>query len=832
MSATSPVALGTRQRGSNAARKSTPIMQLALAAVMGCAIGALFISVLKLQRGAQSAGGWSAAASDRNGRPAAIIAQRGIRDASNLHHHRRRRHHHRWSSPPPDPPFYEMLLSSPPPPHLPSEGLVYDADVGMDGSVSGQTEAGASSHESCSQMAAEHGVVPHHSWGTLPSEGQALWQALDCDHEVLPTDGGDSSESSSDGGGGGGGGGGGSSANTDEDSNGFVDSHGFVFRSSSRKSRHSRDVGDRDAVRSNSTRGVHMTAAARREQLGRRRRRRIAAAKLAAAGLADVVGSVSSGRGSASEQCARMREQHGVRPGTSWGSLSPLGQRRWVRLQCDKMDPEQERKRQTEATYLSEYSMRLKAALAARPPERRISRPNGGATARRPQTPGNGTAAAAAATAVVPRADATGTETVGKKTVVSVCVCTTSRHTDATELGQLALFSIMLPSLRDSLAPRRNVASGTWSVPTRSGGGATLGARLRSWFAAATAPTNGRAGTAEVEAPDVSAEGAGGNATVSDVNMNMSRAAAEDPPRSASASGEQAAEKEGTPEEEEEDAREQDAKEEDAKEEDAKEEDAKEEDARGVDARGVDAKEEDADAGPAFAGTSSATAAAMAAAASADHPGAYEFWLYVLYDAGDAFFDSAQREAEVSLWIDRNVVAPLAAVGVTLRFAILRFDNVLRKPGPAFNFMMKAAMDDGADYLYRVNDDTQFVGQGWAAQAVGALRSYDPPNVGVVGPVCHEGNTRILTHDLVHRTHLDIFEHYYPPIFSDWWMDDWITHVYGPGRTRRGPFQVHHRIGHQGTRYEVDQSHEQKLQSELQAGRMTIERWLLQRDAA
>ena len=101
-----------------------------------------------------------------------------------------------------------------------------------------------------------------------------------------------------------------------------------------------------------------------------------------------------------------------------------------------------------------------------------------------------------------------------------------------------------------------------------------------------------------------------------------------------------------------------------------------------------------------------------------------------------------------------------------------------------------------------------------------------------MGPVCHEGNTRILTHDLVHRTHLDIFEHYYPPIFSDWWMDDWITHVYGPGRTRRGPFQVHHRIGHQGTRYEVDQSHEQKLQSELQAGRMTIERWLLQRDAA
>ena len=208
----------------------------------------------------------------------------------------------------------------------------------------------------------------------------------------------------------------------------------------------------------------------------------------------------------------------------------------------------------------------------------------------------------------------------------------------------------------------------------------------------------------------------------------------------------------------------------------------------------------------------------------------FEFWLYVLYDAGDAFFDSPSREAEVRVWISAELVAPLAAGGITLKFALLRFDNVLRKPGPAFNFMMAAAAADGADYLYRVNDDTEFVGAGWAAQAVGALRALSPPNVGVVGPICHEGNARILTHDFVHRTHLQIFEFYYPPIFSDWWMDDWITHVYGPSRTRRGPFFVRHRIGHQGTRYEVDRTHEQQLQSELQSGRQQLEHWILRRD--
>ena len=55
----------------------------------------------------------------------------------------------------------------------------------------------------------------------------------------------------------------------------------------------------------------------------------------------------------------------------------------------------------------------------------------------------------------------------------------------------------------------------------------------------------------------------------------------------------------------------------------------------------------------------------------------------------------------------------------------------------------------------------------------------------------------------------------------------WITYVYGPERTRKGPFRVQHMIGHQGTRYEVDQSHEQQLQSELASGRRRVERWLL-----
>ena len=54
----------------------------------------------------------------------------------------------------------------------------------------------------------------------------------------------------------------------------------------------------------------------------------------------------------------------------------------------------------------------------------------------------------------------------------------------------------------------------------------------------------------------------------------------------------------------------------------------------------------------------------------------------------------------------------------------------------------------------------------------------------------------------------------------------WITYVYGPERTRKGPFRVQHMIGHQGTRYEIDFRHQSSLRGELRAGRRQIDAWL------
>ena len=123
----------------------------------------------------------------------------------------------------------------------------------------------------------------------------------------------------------------------------------------------------------------------------------------------------------------------------------------------------------------------------------------------------------------------------------------------------------------------------------------------------------------------------------------------------------------------------------------------------------------------------------------------------------------------------------------------------------------------------RVNDDSEFVTGGWIDIGVSALKDYVPSNVGVVGPLCNEGNTAILTHDMVHRTHLDIFDNYYPRAFPNWWLDDWITHVYMPNNSRvLKNWQIKHHVNMHGTRYNVKHLYKHMLPTELKKGKQKI----------
>ena len=108
------------------------------------------------------------------------------------------------------------------------------------------------------------------------------------------------------------------------------------------------------------------------------------------------------------------------------------------------------------------------------------------------------------------------------------------------------------------------------------------------------------------------------------------------------------------------------------------------------------------------------------------------------------------------------------------------------------------------------------------------------PNLGVAGPL-DTTNERILTHAFVHRTHVEIFDAFFPATFKNWWSDDWISQVYGRRATfARKDVVVTHNVQSQKTgawnRYDVDHSAQHALHSEVQKGFVTINAWLRARD--
>jgi hypothetical protein len=146
----------------------------------------------------------------------------------------------------------------------------------------------------------------------------------------------------------------------------------------------------------------------------------------------------------------------------------------------------------------------------------------------------------------------------------------------------------------------------------------------------------------------------------------------------------------------------------------------------------------------------------------------------------------------------------------------------------------------GADYVFRVNDDTEIETVGWAGLMAARLASFRPINVGVVGPSGrHDASQsrKMITHDFVHKTHLRIFATYYPPVLSDWWMDDWISNVYPSSNSlkMREVVVVHHTEvvakvhktdPGDPVRYEVDFGHKAFLRYATRQGLAMIETFI------
>ena len=180
----------------------------------------------------------------------------------------------------------------------------------------------------------------------------------------------------------------------------------------------------------------------------------------------------------------------------------------------------------------------------------------------------------------------------------------------------------------------------------------------------------------------------------------------------------------------------------------------------------------------------------------------YKF--YLAYDRSDRVFSSQRlRDAFQRQFNATTTAGSCRNRDITIAGLSLVECDHARKPTWAQNDAMLEAYLDHVDFLYRINDDTKMLTDGWTEKFISTLESYNPPRVGVVGPNHSGGNVGILTYDFVHRTHVDLFGFYYPHLFTDWWGDNWITRVYKPNRsTKIREVRLAHTLG-MGQRYSV-----------------------------
>lgn len=202
----------------------------------------------------------------------------------------------------------------------------------------------------------------------------------------------------------------------------------------------------------------------------------------------------------------------------------------------------------------------------------------------------------------------------------------------------------------------------------------------------------------------------------------------------------------------------------------------------------------------------------------------FDYHFYVAHDHTDIFFESSEsHKLFMSVFYEITEKKCSRRLNVTLHFVECQHSG---RPAWAQNDAMMAAYMDNMDYYYRVNDDTVMETTGWTEKFIDELARFNPPNVGVVGPWFREGNIVILTHDFVHRIHVDIFGFYYPRVFTDWFADDWITGVYWPERSRKVPgTRVRHTM-EKGQRYVAHYDKASQIKVEVEIGKSVLKRYI------
>ena len=156
------------------------------------------------------------------------------------------------------------------------------------------------------------------------------------------------------------------------------------------------------------------------------------------------------------------------------------------------------------------------------------------------------------------------------------------------------------------------------------------------------------------------------------------------------------------------------------------------------------------------------------------------------------------------------------------KISLLKIDNLKGKLGEIWSRLADISVKNGDNYLYQLGDDIKFISSDWEDKFINKLNEFN--NIGVVGPT-DINNSTILTQSFVHKTHLDIFENYYPKEIKNWHIDNWITDVYKPNNYYM--FNKIHVKNDGGTeRYEVVVMKGELVQKYVSDGKQKINKYL------